>query len=255
MDRPTQQQYDSLLQVFRDQLSATGKHNYAQAADITGLPIEVVKRGWLKGWTNEPPALLAIRDVIERARIQARAKLARVQKKLLNQQVADAADAAADTAAQFAIETFATRQALLATQRILSQAAQLTHAAEPLLQQLVKDLALLAENPDAPMAQRMMALRDISEFTRTAMFIHKFYVENQDKILGRPDVTVLHKHESVPQGKEAVDNLLAFMQAMRRHAPPGTIPLLEPPPPIQVIDASVPEGAEVVVLGAEPLDE
>lgn len=254
-DRPTLAQHALVLQTYKDQLTATGKVDHAQVASATDLPLAVVRQAWSKGWSDQPPALLPIRDIIERARIAARARVAKAQRQMLRAEAAETRDAAQDIASQIAVETFASRQGLIAAQGLLSSAAQLIHATSPVRERIIQDIADVAADPDQPLAKLLRIMREVGEFSQTAMAVFKQYAEVNGKLLGKPDVKVAHEHEvKVPQGAEAIQELRRMVDVFRRFTPPGTVPLLEPPPPVQVIDVGVPETAEAVTDEEPPSD-
>lgn len=244
VEKPSEEEYNLLVRAFKLQLTQTGRTNFESAGIAAGVSTSVARMAWYKGWTTRP-VFLPIRSVIERARLLARGRVAKASRQLLAAEVEVERDAATDIAQQFAVELIASRQGLLAAQALISNAAQLSHALEPVRARLVKELAEVAADEDASVARLMRVMREVAEFTQISLNVAKQQVDVHDRIVG--------KREGVPPPpppqaaqKEKLDMLLAFMSSLRRHVAGGVIPMLEPPPPTQVIEDAIPTTAEAV---------
>lgn len=241
MPRPTQKQYDLLVKTFSDQVTAHGKPDFPHAAAIAQVTAKDARMAWFRGWRDEPPVLVPINQIVERSRIAARAKMARAHRRLLDADLKAATDASEDLAAQVAVELFASRQALVAAQEMISTSAQLIHGARPVRDRLLQTFAEASADPDIPQSKLLRIMREINEHALVSMQFFKLYTETQNKRMGKADLTIEHKHEVVPSGEQALENMKAFLDSMKKYAPkslvldavPASLPTPLPEPDVE----------------------
>lgn len=178
--RPDVETWRALLDAFAEHGGSVRK-----VASATGIDRATVAQAWSKGWSGVPrkpavrdpetgeviePAvaaiepLLAIHDIMERAKLHARKTRERIYKDTVKAQVDFARDANDDVMRQRALEAMAVRTSLMLGDQAVATALKLQLATAPVVEQLAVKLQAMADDPDRSAGAMMKVLREIGEF-------------------------------------------------------------------------------------------
>lgn len=206
LTRPPQHVFDALVRVFRTQEQAGERISYSQAAAITGVDVRTARRAWQRGWEDMPPVLPPIKEMLHREKLEARAALEKARRKTIKIQERNISTAREDAELSRAFEAFASRKALVASEQLVSDAAQMLHAAKPVREKLVQLMHDAAADPDVSIGKLLALQRQLAEYSEIAVKTLEKAMVIEHRRLGRPDLII--KNEG--PGAVPVDEQTAF---------------------------------------------
>jgi hypothetical protein len=202
------EKYDRMVDSFR-----LHGDNFKAVAAECGVHWNTAKRGWERGWTDQKskPWAIAIRDVLKREQVEARAALAREKHDLVNDhRIArqDALREAIEVGFQDLVDSRSKRGKVIRGARDNSIAAlivsqKLLRAAVPLSDKIVQQL----ETDGLDVFQRMRLLRQVGRFAHDAIEMSQVVEEMERKALGEPDTILEVQHGVNMTLDEAKDTL------------------------------------------------
>lgn len=181
--RPSQEEWDLIFEAF-----AQEGDRIMKVVKATGCEPAVVRQAWVKGWPGKPgtksrldpntgnmipgtptvPALLPIKDIMERVTLQARAARERIYRSTMQAHERLMSDAQEDALRQRALEATAVRTSMMLADHAVRNALDIQIAARPLHEALAVRMQERAADPDATVGSILKALREAAEIGRLA---------------------------------------------------------------------------------------
>jgi hypothetical protein len=184
----TREKYDALVVAFR-----THGENYKAVAAECHVHWGTAKKAYVEGWAHQKskPWALAIRDVLKREQVEARAALAREKNNLVqDHRIArqESLRAAIDAGFADLVDSRAKQGKVIRAARDNSIAAlivsqKLLKAAVPLADKVVHDL----DDPALDVFQRMRLMRQLGRFAHDSIEMAQVVEEMERRALGEPD--------------------------------------------------------------------
>lgn len=181
--RPDQETWDTILEAF----TFIGE-SAAKVAKATRVDAATVRQAWAKGWGGVPgrraavdsvtgerippvaaiPALLPIKDILERANLHAKAAREKIYRATVDTQERLVRDAHDDALRQRALEAVAVRTSMMLADQSVKNALDIQLASRSLHEALAVRMQELASDPDARVGSILKSLREAAEIGRLA---------------------------------------------------------------------------------------
>ena len=246
--RPQTAIYDSIVACYRKldrEVGGIKGPHHQQIAKLLKQPHQVVVWAWEKGWPGAQgiPGMPAVRDLIFREQVLARAARNKTMQKLIEARTEELNNATEDSARSRALEGLAVRQQMMVAGELLNNTLQVLMGVQKMRESVIAGVNELANDPKTPMSKRLQIMDQLSEIAerdsktleRAQALERRFMGEVEQRHRVDADTASAATAESV------FDNLSALLRAMGVQQKPAA--------------GALPAPAEPLLVTVEPLDE